>query len=113
VTAPIPGLFALRQKEPKMSKEKASELDRIRERRARRSSTDVADWSSANPLIVLQAISTVSARGGALRFGYTRDGGAYALGIYLNGDHFTEYIRPHEDIDRYLETIIADIGGTA
>lgn len=38
----------------------------------------------------------LAANDGALRIGFTRDGGALALGVYLGDDYATEYIRPNE-----------------
>lgn len=66
-----------------------------------------ADWQSADANLIAAAIAVVSYRGGALRFGYTRDGGAYAVGIYGDGEYYAEYIRPTEDIDAFLRTLIA------
>lgn len=40
--------------------------------------------------------STMADRGGAVRIGYTRDGGALALGLYADDETGTEYIRPSE-----------------
>ena len=66
-----------------------------------------ADWMKADMAQIQETIAKVTAAGGALRFGYTVDGGAYALGIYGDGaSPYTEYIRPSEDIDR----ILADLG---
>ncbi len=96
-----------------MSGNSKSELDKIREKRARRSVHEIADWQNANPELVLRAIAVMAFKGGALRFGYTRDGGAYAIGIYLSNDRYTEYVRPSEDIDEYLTSIIRDFGDGA
>ena len=49
--------------------------------------------------------------GGAIRFGYTRDGGAYAVGLYYGGETCTEYIRPGEDVEQALiESVECMIG---
>lgn len=64
-----------------------------------------ADWASVDPSLMLYAVAAVAARGGAVRFGYTRDGGAYAVGVYDNGDNETDYIRPSEDINGYLRAL--------
>lgn len=85
-------------------------LDKIRSRRKDRLNHEIADWQGINPETVLRAIAVVAYHGGALRFGYTRDGGAYAIGIYLGGDHFTEYVRPSEDVEGYLTNLANDIG---
>lgn len=90
---------------------KTSDVDRIRERRKQRTAHEIADWAAADAQLVLEAIANVSSAGGAIRFGYTRDGGAYAVGIYGSGEPFTEFIRPSEDIDYYLRGLIEDFAG--
>jgi hypothetical protein len=45
----------------------------------------------------------------ALRFGYTRDGGAFSIGVYTAQEPFTDYIRPGEDIDAYLQELLEDL----
>lgn len=72
-----------------------------------------ADWATANPTLCLRAIEIASCNGGALRFGYTRDLGAYSIGIYGDGDPYTVVIAPSNDIDITLQDIIdlfEDIG---
>jgi hypothetical protein len=44
----------------------------------------------------------VTDAGCAVRFGTTRDGGALAVGYLGDGEPYTEYIRPSEDLDAYL-----------
>lgn len=62
-----------------------------------------ADWSSVDPEAIRTAISALGSIGGAIRYGYTRDGGAYAIGIYgLETLPYTEYLRPGDDIQAYL-----------
>lgn len=72
----------------------------------RRGSSGVADYESATADIIKRAITTAATVGGALRFGYTSDGGAYAIGIYGDGKPYTEYVSPHQDIDITLNLII-------
>jgi len=50
------------------------------------------DWAAA--IALTEALVD---RGGALRIGKTRDGGAWSLGVYYGDDYATEYIRPAED----------------
>lgn len=82
------------------------------ENRKRRSNKSVnggvADWGSVNGEILGKAVAAIAQLGGALRLGYTRDGGAYAIGIYGDGEPFTEYVPPSEDIESYLGGIIDD-----
>jgi hypothetical protein len=66
----------------------------------------IADWQSANSNTLIRAIATAAVVGGALRCGYSRDGGAYAIGIYGDGEPYTVFVKPGEDIDIILEDII-------
>lgn len=66
----------------------------------------VADWDTANMGLLVKAISTAANCGGALRFGYTADGGAYAVGIYGDGKPYNEYISPNDDVNITLALII-------
>lgn len=81
---------------------------RAKERRQRRGSLNgtvsirEADW------VAIAAIITAFAEaGGAIRVGFTRDGGAYAFGCYCGDDYATEYVRPDEDLVTALAEIAA------
>jgi len=77
-------------------------------RRRNRGNGEQADWGSVDAAKLLDAIDAVSRTGAAIRFGYTRDGGAFAIGIVGDGEPYTEYVRPSEDIDLYLDGLISD-----
>lgn len=80
--------------------------------RREREEDNAANWATVDAMAVLQCIAQVSAGGGAVRFGYTVDGGAYALGIYGDGAQpYTEYVRPSEDIERILAELGAVFDG--
>lgn len=68
--------------------------------------TEKADWSKASADLIHACICAVTRQGGALRFGYTSDGGAYAVGVYGDGAPFTDYLKPGEDVDAYLEDML-------
>ena len=68
--------------------------------------TNVADWQQISAELLVRAIATVSASGGALRFGYSRDGGAYALGIYSDGERTTEFTPSAEEMEAILHDLI-------
>lgn len=91
-----------------MSLAKRQGEENKRRRRATRGSLVPADWGTADAQLVLRAIEVVAKAGGALRFGYTRDGGSYAVGILGDGDPYTEYVRPSDDLSSYLEGLISD-----
>jgi len=79
-------------------------------RRKNRGGVDAADWSSVDSARVVAAISAITRHGFAVRFGYTRDKGAYAIGIIGDGEPFTEFVRPTESIELYLDGLISDYG---
>lgn len=92
-----------------MKQQAADKKSKGRERRFQRFTKDQreADWATVDMAQIQETIVKVTKVGGAIRFGYTADGGAYALGIYGDGAApYTEYVRPGEDI----EAILADLG---
>lgn len=70
----------------------------------------VADWQSADANLVLRLVCVVGVVSGAVRFGYTRDGGAYSIGIYLGADSKTYYCNNAEGINDELERLIEELG---
>lgn len=67
------------------------------QRGRRRSAGESADYQSVDWRPIVALVACLSRHGGAVRLGYTRDGGAYALGVYMGDDYATEYIKPDED----------------
>jgi len=65
-----------------------------------------ADWGAAEPLLVAAVVVSVTRLGGLASFGYTRDGGALSLTVFLDDDRSTQYIKPHEDVDEKLAEIV-------
>jgi len=86
------------QQERQRENSKDNRRDKARELRGRRAanaprvSLRDGDWIATAAIIIAFAEC-----GGAVRIGYTRDGGALAIGCYLGDDYATEYIRPAED----------------
>lgn len=85
-----------------------------KERKFRRETDEgnAANWNTVDAVVIRDVIARATAAGGAIRFGYTIDGGAYALGIYGDGaSPYTEYVRPSEDIERVLSELGAAFDG--
>lgn len=78
------------------------------ERRKHRNAGAIADWGACTPAKLALAIASVTKRGAAITLGYTKDGNAYFVGILSDGKSDTEYIRPSEDIDLYLDALATD-----
>lgn len=58
-----------------------------------------AEYESLNHESICKLIDAVAGSGGTVTFGYTRDGGAYYIGYYLDGESTKLYIRPNENPD--------------
>lgn len=71
------------------------------------SAGDGFDWGSVDGDRLRKLIGLVAGRGGAIRFGYSRDGQAGSIGIYYGDSRDTLWIRPNEDIDATFERIEA------
>lgn len=81
-----------------------------RYRNSRRGNGNTADWSSCDPGLLALVISSVSARGCAVQFGYTRDATSYRIRIVGDGEPFDEYRTPNDDIDAWLQGLASDYG---
>lgn len=70
-----------------------------------RSGSGVADWINADATLIHRLVCRVGSEGGAVRFGYTRDGGAYSIGIYLGDDSKTYYCNEEQGINEQLNEL--------
>ncbi|MBT8449369.1 MAG: hypothetical protein KJO69_06745 [Gammaproteobacteria bacterium] len=81
-------------------------LERLKQRRRNRGTTTVVtDYESFNSDLLKRLIAVV-AKHGTITFGYTRDGGAYYINYWVDGESFKEYLRPTEDADAFLQAEI-------
>jgi len=79
---------------------------RAKEARGRRAAASGSyTWEQFDWYGFIALTEGICAQGGALRVGFTRDGGAIAIGVYLGDDYATEYIRPAEDFPTACEEI--------
>lgn len=69
----------------------------------------VADWANADPANIHRLVCTVGFLGGAVRFGYTRDGGAYSIGLYLGDKSKTYYCNDSEGINEHLNELTGQL----
>lgn len=98
-----------RDNERKLNKRERAKAGRSR----RASSGGNTSWEQFQwPCFIALAEELVKV-GGAVRLGATRDGGAWALGIYVGDDYATEYVRPAEDFETALAEIVVAWCGDA
>ena len=79
-----------------------AKLRKRQERQANRGDANPADWETVDWHLVVRLIATVARIGGTTTFGYTRDGGAFYISYYIDGESIRQYIRPTEDVDQAL-----------
>lgn len=65
-----------------------------------------ADWGEADPVLLAGLVVCVTRLGGLCSFGYTSDGGACTVTVFLDGERATTYIKPAEDIDQVLAAAV-------
>lgn len=86
--------------------EKDNRRAKQKEARSRRTQQgEGASWDTCDWLCIVALVKALGEGGGALRLGTTRDGNAFAFGVYLNDDYATEYIRPAENFEVALGEI--------
>jgi hypothetical protein len=94
------------QSERQAENKRANKREQAREARSRRAASSAgADWEQFDWLSMIALIKALTAQDGAVRVGKTRDGGAWAFGIYSGDDYATEYVRPAEDFAAAVEEI--------
>ena len=79
--------------------------DRDKKRQFRGQANTTADWAGVDATTVLRAIASVARTGGALRFGYSRDGGVYAVGVLGDGEPYTLWERDAAQLDITLREL--------
>lgn len=85
------------------SKTSDSVLAKRRTQRSKnRGASDSADWAAINPENLVKLIAATTALGISITFGYTRDGGAFYISLYSDGDSERIYIRPTEEPDEQI-----------
>jgi hypothetical protein len=86
----------------------AADKENRRIRNRTRGMGNTADWGEADSALVRRVIVAVTKRGGAVQFGYTKDGAAHVIRIVGDGEPYNEYVRPTEDVNLYLEGLAQD-----
>jgi len=86
-----------------MARNKMEEIGHSGRRFRRKQANGPADYASMDGAKLVKVIEQLTNWGCAIRFGKTKDGGAYALGIYGVDDvPYTEFLPPSEDPLTYL-----------
>lgn len=89
------------KKRPSSATAKSKLLQR-KTRQANRGNGETADWESVDPELLRKLVASITIHGGTVTFGYTRDGGAYYVNFYVDGESAKEYVRPTENVDEFF-----------
>lgn len=92
-----------------MARSHTNEREASRNRRYARGDSEPADWGAVADELIAGAVVAATSQSWAIRFGYTRDGGAYTIGILGDGEPQTIYIRPTEGIEQWLAGFIEEV----
>lgn len=71
-----------------------------------RKRVEAVDWTGIDGQKLIRAVAAAARCGGAIRCGYSRDGGVYSIGVYGDGDPYTEYCRTAGELEEILEAIV-------
>lgn len=94
------------QHERETENKRQSRRDKAKDGRSRRAAaTAKLELRQCNWVYIAALTTAFADEGGAVRWGYTRDAGALAVGCYLGDDYATEYIRPSEDFELAVQEI--------
>jgi hypothetical protein len=89
-----------------------SRPNKLRDRKGERTAVGTrVSYTDATPGWVVAAIAAVSDAGGAIQFGYSRDGGVFTIVILLDGEIEKNYVKASEGIDSFLEGVYNDFHG--
>lgn len=79
--------------------------ERDAKRRFQQRQSHSADYAAVDRNILIRALCSVSLAGGALRFGYSRDGNIFAVGVLGDGDAYTLWATSVEELDITLSDL--------
>lgn len=90
-----------------MPKQSYEDANHGRTRPARKHSSGSADWAGVDASKFMKLVEQLTNWGCAVRLGKTRDGGAYAIGVYgVDKVPYTEFLPPGEDPVALLEELV-------
>lgn len=102
-----------RSEGPKKGKRGSVRNDRRLEAIARRRSSAAADWGGCDSEKIQGVVVGITALGGAVTFGTSRDGGAYSVTLLLEGDRETLWFNGDAELEDELDAVIATLSQMA
>lgn len=78
-----------------------------------RAGTGTADWGGCDERKLSLVVTTITAMGGAVTFGLSRDLGAHSLTLMLDGTRSTLWFNGDADLSEELEAVAQTLMATA
>jgi hypothetical protein len=72
---------------------------------AGRDGVGTADWGACDPARIQTVVVAITAMGGAITFGLSRDLGAHSLTLLLDGNRKTLWFNGNADLDEELDGV--------
>jgi len=72
-----------------------------------------ADWGSCYPEKMMAVVTAITAMGGALTIGTSRDGGAHMLTLLLDDDRRTLWFNGDADLNEEMDMVMAELENSA
>ncbi len=73
---------------------------------AQRRQGKLADWGGCDCGLLQAVVVKITALGGAVTFGTSRDGGAYSVTLLLDGDRETLWFNGDADLDDEMHAVV-------
>lgn len=83
-----------------------------RQRKSGRRNSEQAKWHGIHPELLYYLVVGITERGGAVRFGTSRDGGAYNVGVYLDDDYWNDWGGSLDEISGKIRDLIEEFPPT-
>lgn len=81
---------------------KASKMSKAAQAAQGATNNGQPDWGRIEPQLIWQVIQACTRDDGAVLFGYSRDGGAYAVKVYEGGEQAKFYGNSDEEVTGFL-----------
>lgn len=71
--------------------------------------TEGADWGACEPAVMAQAVQLITALGGAVTFGTSRDQGAHSVCLLLDNDREVLWFNGDADLTHEMELVVGKL----
>ena len=85
------------------------EAGKKKTRRRREKQLEPADWNDVDSGVLADFVAFAQDVNGAVRFGRSRDGNTYSIGLYIGEERFTEWVRNDANRDVAFRDLLDEL----